>query len=239
MPLADRFGRTFRRLRISVTEACNYRCVYCAPEEFSPAAARKYLTFAEVERVAAVAVRLGMARIRLTGGEPTLRPRLPDLVARLAALPGIEDLGMTSNGERLGRLAEDLAAAGLMRINLSLDSLDPERFRRVTQGGDLKRVLAALDRCLAARLKVKVNAVILPDLTDADILALVALSRERSVEVRFLEYMPLCGSAWNPKQMVPAERVLSCLRVQHDLTPLPRTQQPPQATQPIPPIPPE
>ena len=190
--LVDTFGRVHRDLRISVTDRCNFRCTYCMPPEgleWLPRA--ELLTFEEIERVARLLVdRFGVRSIRLTGGEPTVRARLADLVAMLAPLG--TDLALTTNGATLGLLAGDLAAAGLRRINISLDSLRSERFRALTLRDDLDRVLDGVDAALAAGLSpVKVNVVVMRGKNDDEIVEFAAFGRARGVEVRFIEYMPL------------------------------------------------
>ena len=190
--LVDTFGRVHRDLRISVTDRCNFRCTYCMPPEgleWLPRA--ELLTFEEIERVARLLVeRFGVHSIRLTGGEPTVRARLADLVAMLARLG--TDLALTTNGATLGLLADDLAAAGLRRINISLDSLRADRFRKLTLRDDLHRVLDGVDAALAAGLApVKINVVVMRHENDDELLDFAEFGRSKGVEVRFIEYMPL------------------------------------------------
>jgi GTP 3',8-cyclase len=195
-PLTDGFARRVSYLRISVTDRCNYRCTYCMPAEgmvFSRRA--ELLSFEEIERVARVFAGLGVRRIRLTGGEPTVRTNLTDLVARLAALEGIEQVVMTSNGHLLPTMAAPLAAAGLREVNVSLDTLDPERFRAVTRRGDLDQVVAGIDAALAAGLRVKLNAVALAGVNEDELGALCAFAWERGVTLRFIEHMPMSDGA--------------------------------------------
>ena len=190
--LVDTFGRIHRDLRISVTDRCNFRCTYCMPPEGLEWLPRsELLTFEEIERVARLLVeRFGVHSIRLTGGEPTVRARLADLVAMLTPLG--TDLALTTNGATLGLLAEDLAAAGLKRINISLDSLRADRFRELTLRDDLDRVLDGVDAALAAGLDpVKVNVVVMRGQNDDEILDFAEFGRRKGVEVRFIEYMPL------------------------------------------------
>ena len=190
--LVDTFGRVHRDLRISVTDRCNFRCTYCMPPEGLEWLPRsELLTFEEIERVARLLVeRFGVHSIRLTGGEPTVRARLADLVAMLTPLG--TDLALTTNGATLGLLAEDLAAAGLKRINISLDSLRADRFRDLTLRDDLDRVLDGVDAALAAGLDpVKINVVVMRDQNDDELLDFAEFGRRKGVEVRFIEYMPL------------------------------------------------
>ena len=190
--LVDTFGRVHRDLRISVTDRCNFRCTYCMPPEGLEWLPRsELLTFEEIERVARLLVeRFGVHSIRLTGGEPTVRARLADLVAMLAPLG--TDLALTTNGVTLGLLAGDLAGAGLRRINISLDSLRADRFRDLTLRDDLHRVLDGVDAALAAGLDpVKVNVVVMRGKNDDELLDFAEFGRRKGVEVRFIEYMPL------------------------------------------------
>jgi cyclic pyranopterin phosphate synthase len=191
-PLLDRFARRHDYLRISVTDRCNYRCTYCMPAtglDWLPRA--ELLTFEEIERIARVFAGMGTRRLRLTGGEPTVRRGLVDLVGRLAAIPGIEDVALTTNGHRFADLAAPLARMGLRRVNISLDALDPQVFHAITRGGDVARVLAAVDASLAAGLDpVKINCVVVRGVNEAEIPALVARFAGTPVQVRFIEYMP-------------------------------------------------
>ena len=190
--LVDTFGRVHRDLRISVTDRCNFRCTYCMPPDGLDWLPRsELLTFEEIERVARMLVeRFGVHSIRLTGGEPTVRARLANLVAMLTPLG--TDLALTTNGLTLGVVAGDLAAAGLRRINISLDSLQADRFRKVTLRDDLPRVLDGVDAALAAGLDpVKINVVVMRGVNDDELLDFVAFGRDKGVEVRFIEFMPL------------------------------------------------
>ena len=202
--LVDGFGRVHRDLRISVTDRCNFRCGYCMPPEGLEWLPRsELLTFEEIERVARLLVaRFGVHSIRLTGGEPTVRARLADLVAMLTPLG--TDLALTTNGATLGLLAEDLAAAGLRRINISLDSLRADRFRDLTLRDDLDRVLDGLDAALAAGLDpVKVNVVVMRGQNDDELLDFAAFGRRKGVEARFIEYMPLdAEEGWTAESVV-------------------------------------
>ena len=202
--LVDTFGRVHRDLRISVTDRCNFRCSYCMPPEGLEWLPREQLlTFEEIERVARLLVeRFGVHSIRLTGGEPTVRARLADLVAMLASLG--TDLALTTNGATLGLLAGDLAAAGLRRINISLDSLQRERFRTLTLRDDLDRVLDGVDAALAAGLSpVKINVVVMRGQNDDEVLDFAEFGRRKGVEVRFIEYMPLdAEESWQAEAVV-------------------------------------
>jgi len=212
-PLLDRFARRVRYLRVSVTDRCNFRCVYCMPDdvEFRPRA--ELLTFEEIERIVRVFVGLGVRKVRLTGGEPTVRAQIVDLVARLAAVPGLERVVMTTNGHRLDQLAAPLAAAGLRAVNVSIDTVDPDHFRTVTGRGDLSRVLDGIDAAIAAGLGVKLNAVMARGLADAHddvagIARLCDLAWSRGVPIRFIEHMPMSsGALFQADRALPAAAI--------------------------------
>jgi cyclic pyranopterin phosphate synthase len=194
-PLLDTFARRIRYLRISVTDRCNYRCGYCMPEAlvdqmtFAPRSA--VLTFEELVRIVGVFARLGVRKVRLTGGEPTVRRGIVDLVGMVARVPGIEQVVMTTNGHLLDELAAPLAAAGLRAVNVSLDTLEADRFAAITGRGDLARVLAGIDAARAAGLAVKTNAVALVGVNDDEIVALCRYAWERELVPRFIEHMPM------------------------------------------------
>ena len=215
--LVDTFGRVHRDLRISVTDRCNFRCTYCMPPEGLEWLPRsELLTFEEIERVARLLVeRFGVHSIRLTGGEPTVRARLADLVAMLTPLG--TDLALTTNGATLGLLAEDLAAAGLRRINISLDSLRADRFRELTLRDDLHRVLDGVDAALAAGLDpVKVNVVVMRGQNDDEILDFAEYGRRKGVEVRFIEYMPLdAEEGWRAGSVVSLAEITERIGAVH------------------------
>jgi GTP 3',8-cyclase len=190
----DGRGRQVSYLRLSLTDRCSLRCTYCMPAEgIALVAHADILSYEEAERVVRVLVGLGVRRVRLTGGEPTLRRGVVGCVARLAAIPGLDEVVMTSNGERLVELAGPLRRAGLASLNVSLDSLVPERFASITRGGDLGRVLAGLDAARAAGLPVKTNTVALKGWNDDEIGAILAFAHARGVVPRFIELMPMSG----------------------------------------------
>jgi cyclic pyranopterin phosphate synthase len=207
--LVDRHGRVHRDLRISVTDRCNLRCVYCMPEDGLPGLPqRDLLTFDEITRLARVARSLGVASVRITGGEPLVRAGLPHLVAGLRTI-GFEDVAMTTNGMRLTPLAGELAAAGLRRVNVSCDSLRPERFRAIRRRGSLATVLRAMDAAEAAGLRpVKVNVVLLRGQNDDEILPFADFARRTGRVVRFIEFMPLdADGGWRRDRLVPGREV--------------------------------
>jgi cyclic pyranopterin phosphate synthase len=213
VPLVDPHNRTVRDLRISITDRCNFRCTYCMPEEGMQWLPRdQLLTYEELTRVARVCVeRFGFESIRITGGEPTVRAHLPVLIRRLADL-GV-DLAMTTNGATLSHQAADLARSGLRRINISCDSLRPDRFAAITCRDALEQVLAGIDAAVAAGLTpVKVNCVVVRGLNDDEILDFAAYGRAHGVELRFIEWMPLDGGGtWSRAQVVPAEEIIAAI----------------------------
>ncbi len=187
----DRFNRDISYLRISLTDACNLRCVYCMPEKMTFRPRDELLSDAELHRLIGLFAAVGFRKIRFTGGEPTLRAGLVDLVATAARTPGIETIGLTTNGILLADLAEPLRAAGLRSVNISLDTLDPEKFKQITRWGQLDRVLAGLDAAADAGLRVKLNAVVSRGRNDrADVVALARYTLAQPWQVRFIEQMP-------------------------------------------------
>ncbi|HEX7057161.1 MAG TPA: GTP 3',8-cyclase MoaA [Bacilli bacterium] len=191
--LVDRFNRVHDYLRISVTDRCNLRCVYCMPPEgmeFAPA--ENILSDREIVEVVRVVAGMGVTKLRITGGEPLVRKGLPDLIAKLAAIPGIADISMTTNGIYLAKKAKALKAAGLNRVNISLDSLKPERFAKITRGGDLQKVLDGIEACRKEGIApIKLNVVLMKGENDDEIVDFLRMTRERPVHVRFIEYMPI------------------------------------------------
>jgi cyclic pyranopterin phosphate synthase len=220
-PLIDPYGRRVKDLRISITDRCNFRCTYCMPEEGLAWLDRsELLTYEEQARIARICVeRFGFEAIRITGGEPTVRGRLPRLFELLAPL-GV-DLAMTTNGVRLPDLAADLAAAGLERVNVSLDSLRRETFLALTKRDELDRVLAGIDAALAAGLSpVKLNAVVIRGINDDEVVDLAAYGRANGVGVRFIEFMPLDAQGdWTMDQVVPAREILDAIDAVFPLEP--------------------
>lgn len=222
MGLVDSFGRVHTDLRISLTDRCNLRCGYCMPAEglaWTPRA--ELLTDEEVIRAAAAAVACGVRSIRLTGGEPLVRPRVPELVAGLAALIPRPALALTTNGVLLAGLAAPLAAAGLDRVNISLDTLRPQTFRQLARREGLADVLAGVRAARAAGLDpVKLNTVVLRGVNDAELPDLLDFALEEGVELRVIEQMPLDAQhAWRREEMVTADEVLAWLGTRHRLTP--------------------
>jgi GTP 3',8-cyclase len=214
MPLIDSFGRKHDNLRISVTDRCNIRCFYCMPEanaKFEPQA--QILTFEEIERFARIAAGLGVRKLRLTGGEPLLRKNLATLIAKLIAIPGIEDLALTTNGVLLSAQAQELYDAGLRRINIHLDTLDRERFKQITRRDELPRVLEGIEACRRIGYgPIKINAVAVKNLVEPDIVPLARFGRERGIEIRYIEFMPLDAQAlWLRDRVLSADQMIAML----------------------------
>ncbi len=212
--LIDGFGRIHDSLRISVTDRCNIRCFYCMPEEAVQYADRQeILTFEEIERFVRVAATLGVRKLRLTGGEPLLRRDLPRLIERLAGIPGIEDVALTTNAVLLERDARALYDAGLRRLNIHLDTLDRERFKQITRRDDLPRVLAGIDAAVRAGFKrIKLNIVAVKGLIEPDIVPIALYCRERGFEPRYIEFMPLDSqSLWDRGKVLLADDIAAIL----------------------------
>ena len=239
--LADAFGRTIRDLRISITDRCNFRCLYCLPEteeaadfyrrqstsatvpirhEWKPRS--HFLTYEEIARVVRIGVGLGISKIRITGGEPLLRRDVPKLIEQITAIDGVEDLALTSNGFHFAKHAEALREAGLGRISFSLDSLDRENFKKMTGRDGLDELLAAIAQAVELGFgSVKINAVVIRDLNDHEIEALGRFARDENLILRFIEFMPLdSGRAWQKEHVVPGAEILERLQAAFELEPL-------------------
>jgi cyclic pyranopterin phosphate synthase len=209
-PLQDRYARQVTYLRVSLTDRCNYRCTYCMPERGVDLLPREdVLDFEEIERLVRLFARLGVRRVRLTGGEPTVRKHVDELVARLVAVPGIESVVMTTNGHLLRELAEPLARAGLAELNVSVDSLDAAKFHAITRRGDLERVLAGIEAARAAGIaRIKLNAVALRGFNDDEVGALCDYAWARGIVPRFIEWMPMSsGELYAPGKLLTAREI--------------------------------
>ena len=221
MPLVDGFARRVKDLRISITDRCNLRCSYCMPAEGMAWLPRtEVLTYEEIARVARLCVeRFGFEAIRLTGGEPLVRAHVTRLVEMLAPL-GV-DLALTTNGVKLAEVAHDLQHAGLTRVNVSLDTLQRDRFLALTRRDELDRVIAGIDAALDAGLApVKVNAVVMRGVNDDEIVDLARFGRDRGVGMRFIEFMPLdAQGAWSEAQVVPAREIIDRIAAEFPLEP--------------------
>ncbi len=225
-PLVDGHGRAIGDVRISVTDRCNFRCQYCMPAEGLPWLERQaVLSYEELARVVSVLGRLGVHDVRLTGGEPLARRDLSRLIAMVAADPNVRDLSLTTNGYLLRRQLPDLVAAGLKRLNVSLDSLARDRFFELTRRDALEEVLAGLEAAEAyPELRpIKVNAVALRDFTEDEALRFAELARRKPYEVRFIEFMPLdADRTWGPDRVLPNRELRDLIHATHPLEPLGR-----------------
>lgn len=221
--LKDRWGRSVTYLRVSVTDRCNFRCVYCMPAEgIVRQEHAAVLTYEEITEVVRAAAAEGVREVRLTGGEPLVRKDLPVLVNMIAGIAGIEDLSLTTNGILLDRMAGALAEAGLNRINVSLDTLNPERFQRITRGGEIERVFAGMETAEAAGLRpIKINMVVMRGVNDDEIEAMARLTLERSWNVRFIELMPISNQTpWGDGFPHPDTMYFPIQEMLHRLAPL-------------------
>ncbi|MGH2664022.1 MAG: GTP 3',8-cyclase MoaA, partial [Actinomycetota bacterium] len=221
-PLVDGFGRVATDLRVSLTDKCNFRCTYCMPAEGLPWLPRQdVLTASEIERIVRLLVGLGIREVKLTGGEPTVRPELPEIVRRVRATLSSLDISLTTNGYLLDRLATTLKDAGLDRVTVSCDSLLRHRFAEMTRRDALDRVLAGLRAAREAGLDpVKVNCVVIGGVNDDEVVGFARLSRHAAVEVRFIEYMPLdAEERWQPSKVVPSRSLRERIEQEFPLVP--------------------
>ena len=228
--LDDRFGRTMKRLRVSLTDRCNFRCAYCMPECPVWGAKEDILSLEELRRLMEIFVtRLGIEQLRLTGGEPLLRSGTARFVAMLSELrcAGLRRVSLSTNGVLLPRYARELAGAGLDDVNVSLDSLSPERFRQITGGGILHEVLDGIDRAREADLPVKINAVVMRGANDTDVLPLARWAYRENLPLRFIEFMPLDSRGlWSPDKVFSERDLIALLSREFEVTPMPRTSEP-------------
>jgi cyclic pyranopterin phosphate synthase len=218
-PLIDTFGRVHNNLRISVTDRCNLRCTYCMPEEVTFMDRAELLTFEEVAHFVRVAAPLGIDKVRLTGGEPLMRRNMDRLVRLIVAIPGIKDVGLTTNGILLADHAQVLYDAGLRRINISLDTLDPVRFRELARRDGLDQVLAGIAAAKKAGFQpIKINAVSIRGITEFEVVPLARYAREHGLELRFIEYMPIGADAWERGKVYFAREILE--QLEREVAPL-------------------
>lgn len=220
--LTDRFGRRHNYLRISITDRCNLRCLYCMPADGLVWRERaEILSFEEIERLAKNFVRHGVDKIRLTGGEPTMRRNLHDLIRRLRALPGLKTLLMSTNGVLLAKNAASYRAAGLDGLNISLDTLRPDRFEKMTLRDNHADVLAGIHATLAAGFSsVKINVVVMKGLNEDELLAFAAFAAKHPLEVRFIEFMPFDRNDWSASRIVSYAEMRQRIETEFSLTPL-------------------
>ncbi len=194
--LIDRFGRRINYLRLSVTNQCNLNCLYCRPLGTKQPPQNSSLSYQEIATIVHAATQLGITHFRLTGGEPLLRADLPELIRGLSSIPGVTDLSLTTNGQLLSDIAQELAVAGLQRVNVSMDSLDPDRYRLLTGGGSLQRVWAGIHASQRAGLApVKLNVVLVNGYNDTEVTDFAQLAGEQAMNVRFIELMPIGAAA--------------------------------------------
>ena len=220
-PLVDSFDRRIESVRISVTDRCNFRCRYCMPAEGLEWLQRaEVLTFEEIERLARILAGMGVSHVRITGGEPLVRRDIPDLIERLAKVPGLDDLSLTTNGVALRSLAGPLVDAGLRRINVSLDSLDHTRFREITRRDMLDRVLEGLEEAerYPELRPIKVNAVAMRGFTEQEVLAFAELARRKPYVVRFIEFMPLdADRTWSKDDVLTGDEIRAMIEAVYPL----------------------
>lgn len=223
--LQDRFARTIKDLRISVTDRCNFRCFYCIPnEDIVWKRKQELLTYEEIVRIAEIAVGLGVEKLRLTGGEPLVRKDLESLIERLSTIPRLRDLALTTNASGLKKRATALRSAGLDRITISCDSLKPETFRRITGRDALRSVLEGIEATIAAGFPPpKINCVVIRGMNDDEVADFADFARTTGTSIRFIEYMPLDnGHQWNRQMLVSGAEVLIRIRNRHALVPIGR-----------------
>ncbi len=209
--MLDRANRNIEYLRVSITDRCNLRCVYCMPEGGVPGLSHEaILRYEEILRIVRVAAKKGIRKVRLTGGEPLVRKDVVSLIKEIAAIPGIDDLSLTTNGILLGKMAEGLYDAGLRRINISLDSLNPVRFGELTRGGDLRAVLDGIRRAEETGFDpIKINVVAIKGINDNEIREFARLTLTRPYHVRFIEFMPTGGIAtWDGGRIITADEIM-------------------------------
>jgi GTP 3',8-cyclase len=221
--LQDSHQRRINYLRLSVTDRCDLRCSYCMPAEGIPFFDREdLLSRSEIITLAKTSVKLGIRKIRITGGEPLVRPDILELLTELGNLPDLERLVLTTNGLRLGKMAADLREAGVSGINISIDSLDPDRYREITRGGDLNRCLAGIEAAIEAGLRTKLNVVVMAGVNDQEAPAFVEFARNHPIAVRFIEYMPTKPGDPSQNLTVPTAELMERLQEVTTLEPIDR-----------------
>jgi GTP 3',8-cyclase len=225
--LRDSYNRALKDVRISVTDRCNFRCSYCMPlDEYEWIEKKEILTYEEIVRLARIFVDLGVEKIRLTGGEPLVRQDLPRLIERLSAIEGLQDLCLTTNGALLAERSDALRQAGLRRINISVDTLDADKFKRMTKRGDLTKVIEGIFAAQRAGLApIKLNAVVERGVNDDDILPLVEFAREHGFGMRFIEYMDVGNSNnWTSTKLVSKKEIIETIHARYPLREIGRDQ---------------
>jgi GTP 3',8-cyclase len=221
MQLCDSIGRTINYLRLSVTDRCNLRCSYCMPEDgIGKHAHNEILSYEELYEIARVAVSIGIDKIRITGGEPLVRKGIVGFLHKLAEIPGLKQLVLTTNGVLLEKMAPDLYAAGVQRLNISLDSLNPETFGQITRCGELSRVLAGIETAKSCGFPIKLNMVVMRGINDHEILDFAALATISATTVRFIEYMPAIRAYNWQRMVVPGAEILERVAQRFTLIPM-------------------
>ncbi|MEW6214469.1 MAG: GTP 3',8-cyclase MoaA [Nitrospirota bacterium] len=221
--LTDSFQRTIDYMRISITDRCNLRCIYCMPSEgVRPIERKEILSYEEILRIVSIAARIGVRKIRITGGEPLTRKNVIYLIAMVKNIDGIEDLSLTTNGVLLSRYAEELADAGLDRVNISLDSFRPDRYREITRGGDIDVVLEGIAAAEKAGLKpIKINMVPIRGFNDDEINEFAKITLKAPYQVRFIEFMPFgTKGIWGPEKYISTDEIKSIVEGIGPLTPV-------------------
>ncbi len=223
MRLKDNYSRVIDYMRVSVTDRCNLRCVYCMPEEgVQQIVHKEILSYEEIARVVMVAARLGVRKVRITGGEPLARKNVQSLIKEIGSIDTIEDLSLTTNGVLLEKYAEELREYGLNRINVSLDTLRPERYRKITRGGDFDTVMKGIEKANSCGLTpVKINMVPIKGLNDDEIIDFAELTRATPYHVRFIEFMPVGnGSLYDEKRHIPTDEIRNTVEQLGELVPV-------------------
>ncbi len=219
----DPYGRKIDYLRISVTDLCNLRCIYCMPSEgVKPVKHKDILTYEEIIRIVRIATSIGIRKVRITGGEPLARKNITYLISSLSAINGIENITLTTNGVLLEKFAEEIAKAGLNRVNVSLDSLRPERYKEITRGGSVDVVLRGIEKAEKAGLKpVRINMVPIRGFNNDEIEDFARITLEKSYQVRFIEFMPIgAREMWSPEKYIPVNEIKSIVEKIGHLTPV-------------------
>ncbi|WP_240795570.1 GTP 3',8-cyclase MoaA [Aquibacillus halophilus] len=226
-PLQDKLGRPLQDLRISVTDRCNFRCTYCMPKEifgkdFQFMPKEHLLSFEEIERLASIFVELGVKKIRLTGGEPLLRRNLPDLIKKLVAIDGLEDIGLTTNGFLLEKMAGQLKEAGLKRVNVSLDALDDNLFKSINDSGvGIDRILKSMKKAQEVGLEVKVNMVVKKGMNDNEVVPMAKYFKEQGIALRYIEFMDVGQhNGWNFDKVITKKELFDQLSNEFELEPM-------------------
>lgn len=221
-PLEDRFGRRHTYLRVSLTDRCNFRCVYCMPAEGVDVKPKdEILSLEEIERIVKVFAKLGVNKVRLTGGEPTVRKGLEQLIASIKAVDGIDHVLMTTNGSTLATHATVYREAGLDGLNISVDSLNPEKFSEITRGAELARVLAGIDAAVSAGYpSLKINVVAMKGVNEDELCDFVQFAVDKNIHVRFIEFMPFAGNGWDKGEVLPFKQMLESIRSEFELAPI-------------------